>query len=141
MQIGFCLTWGHLIQNACFSLDPKSFNRSMNHLAFQFRSDTSMYNTFIHPVCSGSHDHLQVCDALERFQGSAKPSTSIPSSGTHSKGVFFFMCFFVNNQHRHTVDGVLGGVFFPVCMVIFINLLGLLVTMNSSIVGRSGLLR
>ena len=133
MQIGFCLTWGHLIQNACFSLDPKSFNRSMNHLAFQFRFDTSLYNTSIHPVCSGSHDHLQVCDALESFQGSAKPSTSMASSGTHSKGVFFFMCFFVNNQYRHTADGVLVGY---LLMDMFTNLFGLLLIMNCPIAER-----
>lgn len=47
---------------------------------------------------------LQVCDALERFQGSAKPSASSAALGAHSNGVFFFMCFFVNNQYRLIVE-------------------------------------
>eukprot|EP00435_Cladocopium_sp_Y103_P024854 s2552_g6.t1 len=52
---------------------------------------------------------LQVCDALERFQGSAKPSTSSASLGAHSNGVFFFMCFFVNNQYRLIVEESSSG--------------------------------
>ena len=65
----------------------------------------------------------QVCDALERFQGSPKPSTSSASVGAHSTGVFFFMCFFVNNQYRHTVDGGVGRICFFLCVVMFTKVL------------------
>ena len=69
----------------------------------------------------------QVCDALERFQGSAKPSASSAALGAHSNGVFFFMCFFVNNQYRYAADGVLVGY---LLMEMFTNLFGLLLIMN-----------
>eukprot|EP00435_Cladocopium_sp_Y103_P065352 s865_g27.t1 len=47
---------------------------------------------------------LQVRDALEMFQGSASSSAASASLGAHSQGVFFFMCFFVNNQYRIIVE-------------------------------------